>query len=152
MTSRIGLRNSPRHGGVGMAGNQFFFKLLFFSLIVVSWGSDAADYPTKPIRCVVPFTPGAGLDSIARLISPRLSERFGQRIVVDNRPSASGILGTEIAAKAPADGYTIAIGNVGTHAANVSLFKTLPYDPARDFIPVTQIARVSELMLVHPSL
>jgi tripartite-type tricarboxylate transporter receptor subunit TctC len=110
-----------------------------------------ADYPARPIRLVVPFAAGAGLDSIARLLAPKLSERLGQRIVIDNRPSASGIVGTEIAAQSPPDGYTIAIGNVGTHAANIALFKKLPYDPEKDFIALAQIARVPELMVVHPS-
>lgn len=134
-----------------MTNNRIVLNLLFLSLILVSQGIEAADYPNRPIRFIVPFTAGAGLDSIARLMSPRLSEGLGQRIVVDNRPSASGILGTQLAAQAPADGYTFAIGNVGTHAANAAFIKRLPYDPARDFIPVTQIARVSEIMLVHPS-
>jgi len=134
-----------------MVSHQTSLRAIIISVALVSVDIAAAEYPVRPVRFVVPFSAGAGLDSIARLISPQLSASLGQRFVVDNRPSASGILGTQIAAEAAPDGYTIVIGNVGTQAANAAFIKNLPYDPGRDFTPVTQIARVTEIMLVHPS-
>jgi tripartite-type tricarboxylate transporter receptor subunit TctC len=107
-------------------------------------------YPTKPIRLLVPFAPGGGADLIARLVAPRLSERFAQPVVVDNRPTASGTLATELAARATPDGHTLLVPT-SNHIANPSLYK-LSYDTINDFTPIT-LAVVSPLvMVVHPSL
>ena len=107
-------------------------------------------YPTKPIRVLVPFAPGGGADLIARLVAPRLSERFAQPVVVDNRPTASGTLATELAARAIPDGHTLLVPT-SNHIANPSLFK-LNFDTVRDFAPIT-LAVISPLVLVvHPSL
>ncbi len=122
-----------------------------FSSVVASHAV-SADYPVKPIRFIVPFPPGGGTDIGTRIIALKMSERFGQQVVVDNRGGAAGIIGTEVAAKAMPDGYTIMMGNIGTHAINISLYAKLPYDPVRDFIPVTQAAGLPLFVLTHPSL
>ncbi len=107
-------------------------------------------YPTKPIRLLVPFAPGGGADLIARLVAPRLSERFGQSVVVDNRPTAAGTLAAELTARATPDGHTLFVPT-SNHVANPSLFK-LSYDTINDFAPIT-LAVISPLVLVvHPSL
>ncbi|MEO8440932.1 MAG: tripartite tricarboxylate transporter substrate binding protein [Betaproteobacteria bacterium] len=110
-----------------------------------------ADYPVKGIRFIVPFPPGGGTDIGTRIIAAKLSERFGQQVIVDNRGGAAGIIGTEVAAKAAPDGYTIMMGNIGTHAINISLYAKLPYDPVRDFVAVTQAAGLPLFVLTHPS-
>src|SRR5690349_14035470 len=94
----------------------------------------------KPVLIIVPNAPGGGPDTIARLIAPRLSEALKQSVIVENRSSANGIVGTELAARAAADGSVIAMGNAGTHAINATLYQKLPYDPLRDFTAVTEVA------------
>jgi len=111
----------------------------------------AQTYPDRPVRLIVPYPPGGITDVLARTIAQRISQQWGQQMVVDNRAGASGNIGMAIAAKAAADGYTIAFGNAQTHAINVSLFKTLPFDPIRDFAPITMVARVSNVLLVGPN-
>ena len=105
-------------------------------------------YPDRPVRFIVPYPPGGITDILARTIASRISVHWGQQMVVDNRAGASGNIGIAAAAKAPADGYTIAFGNASTHAINVSLFKNLPFDPIKDFAPITMVARVSNVLLV----
>ena len=107
-------------------------------------------YPDHPVRFIVPYPPGGITDVLARTIASRISAQWGQQMVVDNRAGASGNIGIAAAAKAPADGYTIAFGNASTHAINVSLFKNLPFDPIKDFAPITMVARVSNVLLVGP--
>jgi len=108
-------------------------------------------YPAKPIRMVVPFAAGAGSNDImARLIAQKLSESFGQQVVVDNRPGASGIIGCDIVAKAQPDGYTVLMMSL-TLAVNPSLFKKLPFDSERDLVPVTMVASAPLMLVVHPS-
>ncbi len=111
----------------------------------------AAAWPAKPIRFVVPFPAGSGTDIMARLISIRLSENLKQQVVVDNRAGASTIIGTDIVAKSPPDGYTIIIAS-NNHAINSALFPKLPYDPVKDFAAVGQIALLPFILVVHPSL
>ena len=108
-------------------------------------------YPSKAIRLVVPFAPGGSNDIMARLIAQKFSESFGQPVVVDNRPGASGVIGTDIAAKAAPDGYTLLVMSL-TLTVNASLFKKLPYDTAKDLTPVTLIASAPLMLVVHPSL
>lgn len=110
----------------------------------------APAYPTKPIRLIVPFAPGGPGDAIGRLISKKLTESLGQPVVVDNRGGAATIIGTEVAAKSPADGYTLLLIST-THAVNPSLYAKLPYDPLRDFDPVTLIASTPFMLVVNPS-
>lgn len=100
---------------------------------------------------IAPFPAGGGVDIVARIIGQRLAEKWGQQVVVDNRTGASGIIGTEIAAGAAPDGHTLIMGNVATHAVNITLFKRLPYDPVRDFAPVTLVAVVPEMLALHPA-
>jgi len=112
----------------------------------------AETYPSRVIRYIIPFAPGGGQDTVARQLAPRLSEGLGQQVVVDNRPGGGTILGTEIAAKSAPDGYTIAMVSNTSHAINPNLHKKLPYDPVADFAPVTQIASLANILVVHPSL
>jgi tripartite-type tricarboxylate transporter receptor subunit TctC len=111
-----------------------------------------AAFPAKPIRLVVPFPPGGSTDIIARVIGQKLSESLGQQVIVENKPGAGGNIGVESVAKAPADGYTLVMGHVGTFGSNPALYKKLPYDPVKDFAPVTLIAMVPNLLVVQPSL
>ena len=115
-------------------------------------GAWPQSYPTKPIRFIAPFPPGGSSDLIARILSQRMSEQLGQPIVVDNRPGASGSLGTEMSARAPADGYTLLLGSVAALAINPHLLKRVGYDPVKDFAAVAAIARGPQMLVVHPSL
>ncbi|MCC6194270.1 MAG: tripartite tricarboxylate transporter substrate binding protein [Burkholderiales bacterium] len=111
----------------------------------------AQAYPTKPIRLIVPYTAGGSSDFVARQVAQKMSEGLGQQVVVDNRPGAAGIAGTDVAAKSPPDGYTLALIGMTTHAANPWLYKKLAYDPIKDFAPIS-VAIVSPLVLiVNPS-
>ena len=109
-----------------------------------------ADFPNRPIRVIVPLAPGGGSDYTARYIGQRLAERIGQPVVVDNRPAASGIVGTELVAKAVPDGYTLLLA-YSTHAQSAQLFTTLPYDPIKDFAPVTEVIATPLGLILHPS-
>ncbi len=113
--------------------------------------ASAADYPTKPIRLIVPFPPGGGNDILARAIGQRLAEVIGQQIIVDNRGGAGGMLGAELAAKAAPDGYTIFLGSVGNLAFNPALHAKLAYDPVRDFAPVTLLATSAFILIANPA-
>src|SRR5436190_22944014 len=99
----------------------------------------AADYPTKPIHLIVPFPPGGGNDTVARAIAQQVGPDLGQPLVIDSRPGAGGSVGAELAAKAAADGYTLFLAGVGSHAVNPNLHRKLAYDPLGDFTPVTLI-------------
>jgi tripartite-type tricarboxylate transporter receptor subunit TctC len=108
-------------------------------------------YPNKPVKIIVPFPPGGGTDIGTRIIAQKLSEAWGQPVLVENKAGAAGIVGTEATAKSAPDGYTLMMGNIGTHAINVSLYKKLPYDPVKDFAPISHVAGLPLLVLVHPS-
>jgi tripartite-type tricarboxylate transporter receptor subunit TctC len=110
------------------------------------------DYPTKPIRLIAPYPPAGTSDILARIVGQKLTEAWGQRVVVDNRPGASGSLGTEIAAKANADGYTMLIGSVAPVVLNPLFYPKLTYQSLRDFIPVSLIGAAPQLVVVNPSL
>ena len=112
----------------------------------------AQDYPIKPIRYIVPFAAGGMTDILGRIFGAKLSEAWGQQVIVDNRPGAAGGIGSEIAAKAPPDGYTLLGGTISSHAINVSLYSKLPYDPVRDFAPITLYVSLPNMLVVHPSL
>ena len=111
----------------------------------------AASYPTKPIRLVVPFTPGGSTDILARAVALDLTKAWGQAVIVDNVPGAGGAIGAEKVAKAAPDGYTLLMGHIGTLAVNPSLYPNLPYDPIKSFAPVAWVARVPNVLVVHPS-
>ncbi len=108
-------------------------------------------YPSKPIRLIVPFAAGGGNDNIARLVGQMLAKSMGQPVLVDNRPGAGGSLGAEMASKAPADGYTLFLGGVGSHTLNPSINHALAYDPVKDFAPITWLASAPMVLVVHPS-
>ncbi len=110
----------------------------------------AQSYPSKPVRLIVPYAPGGGTDTLVRAIGQKLSETLGQQVIVDNRPGANGIVGSDIVAKAPADGHTLMLV-VATHAINLSLYKRLPYDTAKDFVPVTLVASSPFVLVVNPA-
>ncbi len=106
-------------------------------------------YPTKPVKLVVPFPPGGSLDFAGRLIAQKLTEAWSQSVVVENKPGASGNIGADLVAKAPADGYTILLGALSTHAVNPSLYASMPYDAVRDFAPITLIAVTPNVLVVN---
>lgn len=127
----------------------------FASVFVTSQDAIAqsdARYPERPVRFVVPFTPGSGVDVMARLLGTRMSESWNQSVVVDNRAGAGGTIGTKIVAEAAPDGYTILMGNLATHGINPTLYRKLSYDALRDFIGITHVATVTNVLVVHPSL
>ena len=110
-----------------------------------------AGYPTKPVTIVVPFAAGGTTDILARIIGQALTTELGQSVIVDNRAGAGGNIGGAMAAKAPADGYTLFMGTVGTHAINASLYKKMPFDPIKDFAPLTRVANVPNLLVANPA-
>lgn len=110
----------------------------------------AQAYPTKPVTIVVPFAAGGTTDILARVIGQALNKELGQAVVVDNRAGAGGNIGAALAAKATPDGHTLFMGTVGTHAINQSLYKKLPYDPIKDFAPLTRVAMVPNLLVANP--
>lgn len=112
--------------------------------------AQAQDFPTKPITIVVPFAAGGAGDILARLVGPRLEQKWGQSVVVENRPGAGGVIGAVAAARAPADGHTLIIAPSPTMAVNVTLFKKLPYDPAADFTPLAMAAATPFVLVVNP--
>jgi tripartite-type tricarboxylate transporter receptor subunit TctC len=111
----------------------------------------AADYPSRPLRLLVPFPPGGGVDLLARLLATRLSEALGQQVVVDNRAGGGGIIATDTAAKAPADGYTMLLGFIGPLAISPTISK-LPYDPVRDFAALDPLASSYHIVVINPAL
>ena len=112
----------------------------------------AQDYPKRPVRLIVPFPPGGGNDIVARAVAQELAKSLGQPFVVENKPGAGGAIGAELAARSPADGYTLFLGGVGSHVVNPSLHAKLSYDPISDFAPVTLIASAPSVLVVNPSL
>ncbi|MES2564463.1 MAG: tripartite tricarboxylate transporter substrate binding protein [Pseudomonadota bacterium] len=135
-----------------MKRSRLAFKAAACCMLIGSIASvHAQSYPAKPVRFIVPFSPGSGSDTIARIIASGFPEALGQQVLVDNRAGAAGNIGAELAAKAPADGYTMLLIILG-HAANVALYKNLPYDLVRDFAPVIQFASTPAILVVHPSL
>jgi tripartite-type tricarboxylate transporter receptor subunit TctC len=118
---------------------------------VVSAAVAAERYPSRPIRAIVPFAPGGATDIMARTISAKLSERFGQQVVVDNRAGGGGNIAAAMAARSAPDGYTLFFGTISTLATNVSTFRKLPYDPLKDFAPVTMTAISPMFLVTHPS-
>jgi tripartite-type tricarboxylate transporter receptor subunit TctC len=113
--------------------------------------TSAQTYPTKSIRLVVPFAPGGGGDVLARLVGQKLTESWRYPVVIDNRSGAGGIMGSDLVAKAAPDGYTLVMGTVSTHAVAASFYKRLPYDPAKDFAPITVVADIPNYLVAHPS-
>lgn len=129
-------------------------KRLFTLLVVAFCGAalpSLAEYPDKPVKIIVPYPPAGTTDILARLIAQRLSERMKQPFVIENRPGAGGAIGSVAVAKSPADGYTLLMGTVNSHGINSALFKTLPYDAVKDFVPITIVGSTPNVLAVHPS-
>ena len=126
-------------------------RLLLLLAALACAGASAQDYPSKPIRYVVPFPPGGSSDLIARAIAPRLSEKMGQQVVVENRPGAGGMIGVDIVAKAPPDGYTIGLAAAGALSSNIHLYPSMPFNPEKDLAPVTMLAIIPFFLVAHPS-
>jgi len=119
-------------------------------LAVPTLGVAQGAYPTKPIRLIVAFPPGGSTDIVARLVGQKLSERVGQQLVVDNRGGAGGTIGTETAARATADGYTLTMGTTSTHVIAPAIFPNVKYDPVKDFDPITLVAITPYMLVLHP--
>ena len=119
---------------------------------MMSWVACAQTFPVKPVRIIVAFPPGGGVDIVARTMGPRLTGIWRQPVVVENRPGASGVIGTEVAARAAPDGYALFIGTLGNLTANQYLYPKMPVDPLRDMAPLTQVVAVHFVMVAHPSL
>ena len=119
--------------------------------LIASPAAMAQAFPTKPVTIVVPFAAGGTTDILARIIGQALTTELGQSVIVDNRAGAGGNIGGSLAAKAPADGYTLFMGTVGTHAINASLYKKMPFDPVKDFAPLTRVANVPNLLVANPA-
>ena len=126
-------------------------RIVAAASLALPLAAGAQDYPVKPIRFIVPFAPGGGNDILGRVVAQKLNELLGVAVVVDNRGGAGGTIGTELAAKAPPDGYTMLINNVSL-AVNVTLYPRLPYDTLKDLDPVTLVGRQPNILVVHPSL
>ena len=125
--------------------------LLFGCLFASTAFVHAQDYPSRPLRLIVPTAPGGGTDFTGRLVAAKLSESLGQQVVVENRGGGGGSVGADNAAKSTPDGYTLLLGSIATHAVNPALYKKLPYDHLKDFAPVSLIGTVPNAMVVHPS-
>ena len=113
--------------------------------------AQAQAWPSKPIKWVVPFAPGGTTDILARTVGEKLAVALGQPVIIENKPGAGGGVGAEFTAKSAPDGYTIMGGTISTHAINASLYKSLPYDPVKDFVAITLIARVPNMLVINPS-
>lgn len=138
------LRRLARYAGVALG-----------ALAITGGSARAAEsraYPTKAIRLVLPFPPGGGVDAVARIMVPKLSETLGQQVIVDNRGGAAGNIAAELVAKSPPDGYTLLLGFSTVMTVNRSLYANLPFDPVKDFEPITQLATSQYVLIVHPSL
>jgi tripartite-type tricarboxylate transporter receptor subunit TctC len=136
-----------------MARRTFCKRLLSIIAVALVFAAPVAaqTYPTKPVRLIVPFPAGGIADVFGRIIGAKLSEAWGQPVLVENRPGAGGNIGADVVAKAAPDGYTLLMGSIGTQAVNVSLFRNMPYDSAKDFTPVALVLEAESLLAVHPS-
>ena len=130
---------------------EYFQSASLIVIVTISCATSAQTYPVKPVRIVVPFPAGGGVDVTARILAQRLSERVGQSFIVENRSGASGMIGAEFVAKATPDGYTLLVGSQTTQAVVPAIYKA-NYNPARDFAAITEIAKSPMLLLVHPAL
>jgi tripartite-type tricarboxylate transporter receptor subunit TctC len=129
--------------------------LLFFvlsSTVSIAGAAETDNYPNRLIRIIDVFVPGGPSDIISRLLAQKLTESLGQQVIVENRGSAGGIVGAEVAAKSPPDGYTIMLAPQAAVTINTAVYKKLPYDPLRDYEPITQITSGAYMMVIHPSL
>jgi tripartite-type tricarboxylate transporter receptor subunit TctC len=128
-------------------------RLLLAAMAAAAAAAHAADpYPSRTVRFIVPFPPGGATDVVTRVVAQKLNEAWKrQTVTVDNRGGAGGVLGSEIAARAPADGYTLVMGTTGAHAINASLYAKPSYDPLKDFVAITPAALLPNMIVAHPS-
>jgi tripartite-type tricarboxylate transporter receptor subunit TctC len=131
---------------------SLFCTTLAFVLSTLAGTAQAQAWPSKPIRYIVPFAAGGTTDLLGRMVGAKLADALGQPVVVENRAGAAGALGVEMLAKSPPDGYTIGGGTISSHALNVTLYPKLPYDPLKDFSPITMLATLPNMLVVHPSI
>ena len=122
------------------------------AVLVTVFDATAQSFPTKPVKLVVPFPPGGSLDAAGRAIADKLTQMWGQSVVVDNKPGAGGNIGADFVARSPADGYTVVMGALSTHAVNPSLYPKMPYDAAKDFAPISLVAITPNVLVINPSL
>ena len=134
-----------------MTITKLFAALVLVFALAASSGAWAQAFPTKPIRFVVPFAPGGSTDTLARALGQKISESLGHQVVIDNRTGANGNIGMEIVAKAPPDGHTIVLGYIANVAIGPSLYEKLPFDPVRDYEPITLIATSPNVLVAHPT-
>ena len=135
---------------VGLAAGYAFFAA-FGSCVAMPVYAQKDPYPVKPIRLVIPFSPGGTTDTPWRIVAPKLAQELGGEIFIDNRPGAGASIGAALVAQAPSDGYTL-LGTSNSHAVTAALYKVLPYDAIVDFIAVAQIASTCQVLVTHPSL
>ena len=136
-----------------MINSPMLKSILIGAALLTTASTVAAQaYPTRPVRFVVPYAPGGSTDTLARSIATVLADQLGQQVVVDNRTGANGDIGMTIVAKAPADGYTVVLGYIANIGIGPSLYEKMPYDPVKDFAPITQVAGASNIFVTHPSL
>lgn len=123
---------------------------LLAALTALAFGASAQTFPSRPVTLVVPFPPGGGTDTGARIVAQKLTAKWGQQVLVENKGGAAGAIGADPVAKAKPDGHTILMGNIGTQAINPSLYKKLPYDPDKAFVPISLVAELPLAMMVNP--
>ena len=138
-----------------MKSQRYLFAALF-AVTLISGAEALAqakdEYPSRPVRMIVPFAPGGASDTVGRIIQPAMAELLKQQVVVDNRGGAAGNIGVEVAVRANPDGYNVLLGNVGTMAINPNYYTKFPYRPLKDLVPITQVVDVPGCIVVHPSL
>ena len=139
-------------GPTERAARLLLFAASVAAALAAATPLSAQEYPARPVRILVGFAPGGGTDIIARAVAPKLAAALGQQVVVENRPGAGSNIASEIVAKAPPDGYTLLMGTIAALAINPSLYGNLPFDPARDFAPVSQVGAMNNILVVHPVL
>jgi tripartite-type tricarboxylate transporter receptor subunit TctC len=136
--------------GSGLARQVFAALVAACAGALAVPGVWAADYPDRPLHLIVPFPPGGGADNLARTIMPRVAQALGQPIVIENKPGAGGNVGAELVAHATPDGYTLLYGTNGTHSINASLYRTMRFDPVKDFAPVSRMTSIAAMLIVNP--
>ena len=144
-------KSSQQKPGEAPLVRTLLIAIIALSTIIGSQSASAQTYPSKPIHLIVPYPAGGGTDFFARLVGQKMSDLIGQPIVVENKPGAATNLRADFVAKAPPDGYTVLLGDVATYAANSSLYKKLPFDPVKDFAPVTLTARFVTVLVINPT-
>ncbi len=127
-------------------------SFIAIAALIVATGAQAQAWPNKPIKYIVNFAPGGTTDILARMLAPKLSDALGQPVIVENKPGQAGSVGAAEVARSAADGYTIGAGTISSHAINVSLYSKLPYDVLKDFQPITMLATLPNMLVIHPSI